>query len=208
MNNKIENRCVELKELRVISKENTVAVIEGHAAVFDQWSEWLGNFFPFKEKVRQGAFAKSIGKDDIRALWNHDSLYVLGRNRAGTLELQEDEQGLFVRIFPPDTQWARDLQVSIKRGDVTQMSIGFEVIKDKWSTENGGDVRELLEVKLYDVSPVTFPAYPTTDVAVRGVESYNELLNERSKAAADDKAKRSAAIKQKLDLIKSKIKII
>jgi HK97 family phage prohead protease len=199
---------VELKEMRVIAKEDAPAVIEGHASVFGQWSEWLGNFFPFKEKVKAGAFLKSIGKDDIRALWNHDSLYVLGRNRAGTLELNEDEQGLFVRIFPPETQWAKDLCVSIKRGDVSQMSIGFEVVKDKWSTEDGADVRELIEVKLYDVSPVTFPAYTTTDVGVRGLESYKELLDKRNKDAADDKARESAKNRQKINNIKTKIKII
>ena len=71
-------------------------------------------------------------------------------------------------IFPPDTQWARDLIVSIQRGDVDASSFGFEVVRDKWSQDDGGLVtRQLIEVKLYDVGPVTFPAYPQTSAEVR-----------------------------------------
>jgi hypothetical protein len=152
--------------------EEKGAEIIGHAAVFDSWSETLGGIFPFKEKVRRGAFAESILNDDIRALFNHSADYVLGRNKAGTLELTEDEKGLLVKIKPPDTQWARDLVISIKRGDINQMSFAFNVEEENWSTENGFDVRELKKVKLYDVSPVTFPAYTSTDVGIRGMESY------------------------------------
>ena len=116
-----------MRELRVNENERGNSVIEGHAAVFDSWSETLGGIFPFQEIVRKGAFNESIGRDDIRALFNHDPNYVLGRNRAGTLELVEDDVGLRVRITPPDTTWAKDLQASIRRGDITQMSIGFIV---------------------------------------------------------------------------------
>ena len=117
--NKKEIRMLPLTELRIADSESG-SVIEGHAAVFDSWSETLGGIFPFKEIVRKGAFNESIGKDDIRALFNHDPNYVLGRNRAGTLELVEDEIGLKVRIIPPDTSWAKDIQISIRRGDITQ----------------------------------------------------------------------------------------
>ena len=154
-----------LTELRIADSESG-SVIEGHAAVFDSWSETLGSIFPFKEIVRKGAFNESIGKDDIRALFNHDPNYVLGRNRAGTLELVEDEVGLKVRIMPPDTSWARDIQTSIRRGDITQMSIGFIVKEDKWSTDKEMDIREIKKVQLFDVSPVTFPAYTATEVGV------------------------------------------
>ena len=128
---KKELRMLPMAELRIADSDGG-SVIEGHAAVFDSWSETLGGIFPFKEIVRKGAFNESIGKDDIRALFNHDPNYVLGRNRAGTLELVEDEVGLRVRITPPDTSWARDLQASLRRGDNTQMSIGFIVEEDKW----------------------------------------------------------------------------
>lgn len=202
---KREIRTVPLTELR-IQAESERQVIEGHALVFDSWSETLGGIFPFKEKVKRGAFAKSIGKDDIRALFNHSPDYVLGRNKAGTLELTEDEKGLLVRIYPPDTQWARDLTVSISRGDISQMSFGFTVIKDEWRTEDGIDVRELREVKLYDVSPVTFPAYTQTDVGVKAMRGYEGYLAE--KRAAQEKADKDIADKKAFERLKNKFKLL
>ena len=184
-------------------------MIEGHAAVFDSWSETLGGIFPFKEIVRKGAFAESIGRDDIRALFNHDPNYVLGRNRAGTLELVEDDVGLRVRISPPDTSWAKDLQTSIRRGDISQMSIGFVVEDDEWSTTNGTDTRELKRVKLFDVSPVTFPAYTATDVGVRAMQEYDGYKAEqRSREKAAEDAAQKAKAKEKLARLTTKFKNI
>jgi len=193
-----------MTELRAAENEGR-KVIEGHAAVFDSWSQTLGGFFPFKEKVRAGAFGKSIKNDDIRALFNHDANHVLGRNKAGTLDLSEDGKGLLVRIYPPDTQWARDLLTSISRGDITQMSFGFTVEKDEWSSEDGTDTRELCEVKLFDVSPVTFPAYTQTDVGVRAFERYKSEVRQR--AEAEEKTVRDAKerLKQRNRLTKLKI---
>lgn len=203
---KKELRMLPMAELRIADSDGG-SVIEGHAAVFDSWSETLGGIFPFKEIVRKGAFNESIGKDDIRALFNHDPNYVLGRNRAGTLELVEDEVGLRVRITPPDTSWARDLQASIRRGDITQMSIGFIVEEDKWSTENGMDTREIRKVQLFDVSPVTFPAYTATDVGVRAMEEYNGYKAEqRSKAEAEERTAEKAKQQAKLKGLQTKFK--
>ena len=171
MKNK-EIRMLPLQELRVSDETNSEIV--GHAAVFDSWSETLGGLFPFKEIVRKGAFKDSIIKDDIRALFNHDPNYVLGRNKANTLELEEDEIGLRVRIIPPNTTWAKDLVESIRRGDISQMSIGFIVEEDTWGTKDGLDIREIKKVQLFDVSPVTFPAYQETDVGVRAMEEYKD----------------------------------
>ena len=171
---KKEMRCASVTELRIKPPEDgKPPIIEGHAAVFDSLSQDLGFVFPFKERIARGAFKETIGRDDIRALFNHDVNYVLGRNRAGTLELKETPKGLKVRIHPPDTQWARDLAQSIARGDVTQMSFGFAAEAESWSNENGVDVRTLDRVRLFDVSPVTFPAYLDTDIAVRSaMDSY------------------------------------
>ena len=182
---KREERCADVTELRV-QPEGESAVIEGHAAIFDSLSQDLGFMFPFKERINKGAFKSSLEKDDIRALWNHDANYVLGRNKAGTLELTETNKGLRVRIHPPDTQWARDLIESIRRGDVTQMSFGFVVEKETWSVEGKEDIRTLEKVKLYDVSPVTFPAYLDTDVGVRSaMERYNKYKQEKTKRQAE-----------------------
>lgn len=206
---KKELRMLPMRELRVNENESGNSVIEGHAAVFDSWSETLGGIFPFQEIVRKGAFNESIGRDDIRALFNHDPNYVLGRNRAGTLELVEDDVGLRVRITPPDTTWAKDLQASIRRGDITQMSIGFIVEDDKWSTRDGMDVREIRKVQLFDVSPVTFPAYTATDVGVRAMEEYNGYKAEqRSKAEEAEKTAEKAKQQAKLKGLQTKFKNI
>lgn len=197
-----------LKEIR-INESDGVTCIEGHAAVFDSWSETLGGIFPFKEKVRKGAFAESIGKDDIRALFNHDPNYVLGRNRAGTLELVEDDVGLRVRITPPDTGWARDITTSIRRGDISQMSIGFVVEDDEWSSKDGIDTRELKKVRLFDVSPVTFPAYTATDVGVRAMQEYDVYKTEQRKVAEEtENAVKKAKQQEKLKKLQAKFKII
>lgn len=151
--------------------------LRGHAAVFDTLSENLGGF---REKIARGAFEESIGNDDIRALFNHDPNFVLGRNRAKTLRLSEDERGLAIDIVLPDTQLARDLVIApIERGDITQMSIGFSVRSEgqDWGEEDDGQVvRTLKKVRLFDVSPVTFPAYPTTDIAVRALTAFKQSL--------------------------------
>ena len=199
--NLLERRTITLKELRVvdsISDESTEPAIDGYASVFDSWSEELGGNQPFRERVVKGAFEETIQNDDIRALFNHDPNYVLGRNKAGTLTLEEDDKGLHVRITPPDTQWAKDLLVSIKRGDITQMSFGFTVILDRWNYEDNTDVRELLKVKLYDVSPVTFPAYTQTECGIRSAYDNHQKEVVKAKEIA----------KQKLDLRKQKLKFI
>jgi len=196
MSKQRETRCAGITELRIEPQENGLPVIEGHAAIFDSLSQDLGGIFPFKEKISKGAFKASIEKDDVRALWNHDPNYVLGRNRAGTLELKETVKGLLVRIHPPDTAWARDLTESIKRGDVSQMSFGFICERDTWSVEAGEDVRTLEQVKLFDVSPVTFPAYLDTDVGVRSaLDAYQKRKEEQAQRARED-AKRKAEIER------------
>ena len=198
--NRLERRTITLKELRVIDElptSNTEPIIEGYASVFDSWSEELGGEFPFRERVVKGAFVESIQKDDIRALFNHDPNYVLGRNISNTLSLEEDDTGLRVRIIPPQTQWAKDLLVSIKRGDITQMSFGFTVILDRWSYENNMDIRELLKVKLFDVSPVTFPAYNQTECGVRKIfEDHKEAQTSKLK------------LKRNLEIKKQKLKFM
>ena len=206
--NKKELRMLLLKEIR-INESDGGTCIEGHAAVFNSWSETLGGIFPFKEKVRKGAFAESIGRDDIRALFNHDPNYVLGRNRAGTLELVEDDVGLRVRITPPDTSWARDITTSIRRGDISQMSIGFVVEDDEWSSKDGIDTRELKKVRLFDVSPVTFPAYTATDVGVRAMQEYDVYKTEQRKVAEEtENAVKKAKQQEKLKKLQAKFKII
>jgi len=160
----VERRNYPIHELRVSQDDAEEPKITGYAALFNTLSEEM---WGFRERIKSGAFAKTIKDADIRSLWNHDSNYVLGRNTAGTLTLREDKKGLAFEIQPPDTQWANDLLVTMRRGDVDQMSFGFQTLRDEWMTEEDVTVRTLVEVKLFDISPVTFPAYPGTSAQVR-----------------------------------------
>jgi len=171
MTNQIERRNFAVDRMKIERREAGDGHIVGHAAVFNTEAD-IGGWF--REKVAPGAFARAITQDDVRALFNHDPNFVLGRNKAGTLTLTEDGQGLAIDIVPPDTQFARDLQVSIDRGDISQMSFGFRVLKELWDDTGDTAVRTLLEVELFDVSPVTYPAYVQTDVALRSFEGFKQ----------------------------------
>lgn len=156
------------------SEDGTPDRIVGHAAVFNRKSVDLGGF---KEVIERGAFANAIKeKDDVRALWNHDPNLVLGRTPK-TLRLAEDETGLRMEIDlegAPDH--VRDLTKSIARGDVSQASFAFNLRSkdgDKWHEEDDGTmIRTLVDLRLSDVSPVTYPAYPDTDVATRSLKRF------------------------------------
>jgi len=168
----IERRTIPLDRIQLEERADNTPRIVGHAALFDSLSENLGGF---REIIKPGAFARSIQEDDIRALFNHNPDVILGRNRADTLRLAEDDQGLAIEIDPPDTQAARDLMTSMRRGDINQMSFGFRVRAggSSWDEDENGDVvRTLTDVALFDVSPVVYPAYPETDVGVRALRDW------------------------------------
>ena len=163
---KIERRIIAT-QLEVRAAGDAPASLVGYAAVFNRDAVIAGMF---RERIAAGAFESAIREDDVRALFNHDPNCVLGRNTAGTLRLTEDETGLRYEVDPPDTQIARDLMVSIKRGDVNQSSFGFQVVREEWSTpENRAELptRTILEARLFDVSPVTYPAYEETTAEAR-----------------------------------------
>ena len=111
----------------------------------------------------------------MRCLFNHDFNFPLGRTSAGNLKLKEDDTGLWMRCKPTDTSFSRDLKVNIDAGVVSQQSFAFRTIEDDWNKhiEEGEVVyeRTLKRVQLYDVSPVTFPAYEDTTVALRSFEA-------------------------------------
>jgi HK97 family phage prohead protease len=142
----------------------------GHASVFNRLSVELWGFY---ERVSPNAFDSAIaGEDDVRFLINHEPTLLLARTKSGTLELSKDDDGLLADADLPDTGPARDLAVQMDRGDMDQMSFGFRTIEDSWDEEdvetNDGEtvkisVRTLEKVELFDVSAVTFPAYPDTD---------------------------------------------
>ena len=142
--------------------------IEGYFAVFNRQTElWPGAY----EEVAPGAFDETLG-NDIRALINHDTTLVLGRNKAGTLELKADSYGLWgrVKINPNDTD-AVNLYERVKRGDVDQCSFGFNILKEETDWREDGSVKwTIQEVDLHEVSICTFPAYEETGVQARKAE--------------------------------------
>lgn len=144
--------------------------IEGYFSVFN--SRYTIGQIGY-ETVAAGAFSESLANDDIRALVNHDSTLVLGRIAAGTLELREDEIGLWGRItINPNDRDAVNLYERVKRGDVSQCSFGFDIIEQTTEELPDNTIHwTLVRVKLYEVSVVTFPAYPDTAVEARSSEA-------------------------------------
>jgi HK97 family phage prohead protease len=166
---------ISASDLRA-SEEAGQLKITGYTAVFNSESQDLGGF---TEIILPGCFADTIRSDDVRALFNHDPDNILGRNVAGTLKMREDSRGLYVEIFPGDTQMGRDVHASVKRGDISGMSFGFRTITDNWRSGNGGiQLRELIKVKLFDVGPVTYPAYLATTAGARGVKPAWEIASD------------------------------
>lgn len=146
--------------------DSTQRSVGGYAATFNSPTVIAGCFV---EVIRPGAFAAAILRDDVRALFNHDANFVLGRNTAKTLYLGEDDKGLTWRADPPKTQWAADLAVSIDRGDISGCSFQFIPEVEEWDYSGEMPTRTLIELGLIDVSAVTFPAYDDTTLAMRTV---------------------------------------
>lgn len=137
----------------------------GYAAVFDQTTDlgWFG-----QERMAQGAFDTALADEgtDVRALWNHDPQYLLGRQSSGTLRLSTDTHGLEYEVDLPDTSYARDVRQLAERGDLNGASFAF--VPGDWSWDEGTDTRTHTSVKaLVDVSPVTFPAYDGASTEAR-----------------------------------------
>jgi len=197
-----EKRIVRGSELRAVATDGVTHLV-GYAALFNVWSLDLGGWV---EMVEPGAFTTSLKTADVRALFNHEEQYILGRTKAGTLTLAEDETGLRVDIVPPDTQYANDLIKSIERGDVDQMSFQFRCLLDDVRYDGGVVRRWLKEVELIDVSPVTFPAYPQTSVSLR-----SRLDSVREAAAiiqAGDDAARNEETRARLDLQRKRLDLL
>lgn len=162
-----EMRCVKVAELRADDAAGENPKIVGEAAVYNIEVD-IGGYI---EVIEPGFFEGVLG-EDIRSLWNHNTDYPLGRTTNDTLRLMDGPKALNVEIEPPATSWGRDALESVRRGDVDGMSFMFTTKKDgdRWEMENGVTRRTLLRggcEKLYEVSPVTFPAYPQTSAAVR-----------------------------------------
>ena len=169
----------EIVEQRAYDGELKAAVegrtVEGYASVFNSMSEDLGGF---REIILPGAFSEVLD-NDVRALYNHDSNYLLARTTSGTLELKEDDKGLYYRFEMPNTSYGNDMLELFRRGDLSQSSFGFTVEKDSWRMEEGQHVRYIERVgSLFDVSPVVYPAYTAASSGLRSAEPQGESAAE------------------------------
>lgn len=175
----MEKRFLPMSEIRA---EQDAMKIGGYFVVFeDETRLWDGIY----EKVSRTALDNTLD-NDIRCLFNHDTAKVLGRNKSGTLTLKVDEKGLFgeVDINPNDIE-AVSVYEKVKRGDIDQCSFGFNIRKESFEEREDGLHFTLEDIDLHEVSIVTFPAYPNTEVSARSkdLERFKkEKLNMRKKA--------------------------
>ena len=159
--------------------DNGNLAIEGYFAVFDSVCQITSDM---SESIAHGAFDNTIS-DDIRALINHDTTLVLGRTKTGTLQLRTDSHGLWGHIdINPNDSDAMNLYNRVQRGDVDQCSFGFDIINEETEFREDGSIHwTIKEVKLYEVSPCTFPAYEETNIAARTKERA-ELIKRKNEA--------------------------
>lgn len=166
-NNNIERRVLTFTPVRKMDDDKESRRIVGYASLFNSDSEALWG--SFVEQVDPRAFDEA-DMSDVRSLFNHDDNKILGRTPR-TLRLSIDDKGLLYELDTAPTTYGNDLMISMERGDVTQSSYGFTVEKDEWidrSNEGLLPLRRILKIgRVFDVSPVTYPAYPETTSEVR-----------------------------------------
>lgn len=175
-------------EVRKVDGEPTKIV--GYAVRWDQLSHPI--FGMFQERFKRGAFTASLINPDVYASWQHDSREVLGRT-PNTLALIEDDIGLRYEITPPS--WAEKHIETIERGDVRGSSFIFRSVVEEWDETNSDmPIRSIIEAELFEVSPVTTPAYPQSSVGIRSAE---DIFNSRPQPNAhttNDEEQRDAAL--------------
>lgn len=156
-----ERRFLTGVELRA----GKAGVIDGYAAVFNSPSQDLGGFI---ETIRSGAFSRAIReRQNVLCLFNHDSSLLLGRTSSGTLRLSQDDSGLYFECDTPDAPTGRNVYAAIERHDLVNCSFSFQTLSDDWNSD--GSKRELIDLNLFDVGPVTNAAYLATSVDARSL---------------------------------------
>jgi HK97 family phage prohead protease len=197
----MERRKIEAPvEIRTNGESRQVA---GYGAVFNSETV-IGR--AFREVILPGAFERTM-TGDVFSFFNHDESQVLGRTKSGTLRLSEDDNGLRYEVDLPDTSAARDLQISMDRGDVDGSSFTFDVPSggDEWDFSGDLPLRTIRSANLYEVGPVTMPAYPDTTAALRSMDeerAKRELKEHNAAAARARIATRKAESEQKFRGIK------
>lgn len=177
----------------------------GMAALYNSESQDLGGFI---EIIEPGFFDEAIENSDVRCLVNHDPNQLLGRTSSGTLELTLTDEGLGYNCTNPGTSFANDLAISVDRGDVRESSFGFTVKSEYYGDDEDGDRWEFGPdgiwrrflipngcKRIFDVSPVTYPAYPQTSVAQRSLQAAQDKREESQKPEIDFKKREENHLK-------------
>ena len=156
--------------------EPSSRMVYGYAMLYDTPTVlWESDDFQYVEVIERGAATEALKNSDIRALFNHNPNYILARTSSNTLTVREDEKGLYFEFEAPETSTGNDLLVSIQRGDISQASFAFDISERSVLREQKADGKEVITItirkmsELYDVSPVTYPAYKDTEVSMRGM---------------------------------------
>ena len=192
---------IEQREFRMESMEHNGDVVRGYAAVYDSDSEFMGYY----EQIEKGAF-DDVLNDDVRAYYNHDENYLLGRVSSGTLRIGTDKRGLYYEVDLPNTTYANDLVELMKRGDINQSSFAFLISEDRWEERDGKTYRIIEKVsRLLDVSPVAMPAYQmATSELKRDLETETPPIETTPTDAVDSGSKDGEEVSN-IYLYKSKL---
>lgn len=179
MSKKKETRTVDITNITTRNKDDEPLMVSGYAAVFNSRTS-IGDYFD--EQIAPGAFNRTLKENnDIRALFNHDWNVVLGRTKAGTLKLSEDERGLKFELELPNTTAGRDLAKSMERGDINQCSFGFNATEETWDYNSEPALRTINEAELYEISVVSIPAYEDTEAALVRSKEIDKTVERRLK---------------------------
>lgn len=190
-----EVRSFSESDLVLDVRDDGVGELTGYAAVFNARSVEMGFIEKFTESIRPGAFSRTLAANpDVRALLDHDTGQIIGRTKNNSLRLVEDERGLRVSIRSVPTRDNEKAFEWVRSGLVDAMSFGFEVVTDSWTTRDGKPHRELIEVDLYEVSLVAFPAYPATTIGVRSVHDVWSTVEQRRAQRKMKSAKRRCRV--------------
>jgi uncharacterized protein len=189
----MERRALPLK-VTLDTDTDGNSYLEGYAIVFNEESRDLGGFTEVvsPEAVRNADFSDTV------AVFNHDTNQLLGRVTSGTLTLSTDERGVKYRVSIPNTTLGNDVKELTKRGDLSGSSFAFSLAKngDKWEERGDKVLRTITSFgKIFDVSPVTHPAYPTTDVGLRSLNNFLESRKEPETKPIEDYIKQLETIK-------------
>ena len=186
--------------------DDTTPMISGYGSVSGQTTTIEGMFTDWDEEVSAGAWAATIKVSDVRSMFNHDTNQLLGRTKAGTLRLSEDDDGLFYEVdINPDDPMAMGVHAKVLRGDVDGSSVWFRVVRQEWAYPNETNElerpkRTIIEGQLFETGPVTFPAFEQTTSTARSLGALDGVLRAAGMAKASRRAALAADLASGLDL--------